>query len=119
MKPTKLQLIYATISRSFGYYLLYNSLFIVLGVISIGAIITSGPLEPFKIGNTVIPRFIVGGTNLSVALLCLVGIILVTFVFIRRYLHHRKTINFLRRKGLYDYDGDGKIDTFMDEFLDD
>jgi hypothetical protein len=36
-----------------------------------------------------------------------------------RYLHHRKTIEFLRSKGVTDFDGDGRTDNFASKFLDD
>jgi hypothetical protein len=36
-----------------------------------------------------------------------------------RYFYHRKTIEYLRGKGIKDFDGDGKPDSFADKFLDD
>jgi hypothetical protein len=100
--------------------LLFGSFFVVLGVISLGRIYSSGPFAPFVLGNVNIPKFMSPtATNLAVFSFCAAGLFFVIIAVVWRYFHHRKTLRFLREKGVRDFDGDGKTDNFADTFLDD
>ena len=100
--------------------LLFGTFFIVLGVISLGRIYSSGPFAQFVLGDVYIFKFMgPGATNLAVFSFCAAGLFLVIISVAGRYFHHRKTLRFLRERGVQDFDGDGKTDGFADEFLDD
>ena len=100
--------------------LMFGSFFVVLGVISLGRIYSSGPFAEFVLGNVYIPKFMApGATNLAVFSFCAAGLFLVVVAVAWRYFYHRKTLRFLRERGVRDFDGDGKTDNFADKFLDD
>jgi hypothetical protein len=98
----------------------FGGVFIIFGVISLDRIFTMGPLEDFRIGNVPIPSWQgASASNVSVFIFCLVGLLTVVIAIVLRYLHHRKNLEYLRSKGIYDGDGDGKVDSFEDRWLDD
>jgi hypothetical protein len=100
--------------------LLFGSFFIVLGVISLGRVYSSGPFAQFVLGDVYIFKFMgPGATNLAVFFFCAVGLLLIIIAVAWRYFHHRKTLRFLRERGVQDFDGDGNTDSFADKFLDD
>lgn len=116
VSPTKAKI--HTLKTFLQCFLGFNSLFIVFGVLSFSRIMKYGALEPFKIGEVIIPKIVVGGTNLSVFLLCSVGLTVITTLLLYRYFYYRNIIKKLREAGIYDFDDDGKVDTFIDNFLD-
>src|SRR5688572_10031225 len=97
----------ATTRGAVKLVLLFGSPFLVLGAISLGRIYSSGPFGQFALGDVFIPKLMHhGATNLSVSLFCLAGLLLVVVAVAWRYFHHRKTIRFLRERGVRDFDGD-------------
>lgn len=116
----RLRHVMATIRGALFLLLAFGSIFIVFGVISLGRILNEGPMEPFRIGATDIPKWLgAGATNLGVAIFCLTGIVALAFFIALRYIQHRETLQFLRERGIDDFDEDGKVDSFADRFLDD
>jgi hypothetical protein len=100
--------------------LIFGSPFLVLGFISLSRVYTHGPFEHFVLNDVYIPKFIApSATNLVVFTFCAAGFLMVLVSVIWRYLHHRKMIAFLRQRGVRDFDGDGRTDSFADKFLDD
>ena len=82
--------------------------------------LSTGPLEDFRLGNVPIPSWQgASASNVSIFVFCGVGLVVVTLVIVLRYLYYRKDIEYLRSKGIYDVDEDGKMDTFKDKWLDD
>ena len=109
----------ATLAGGLGMFLLFGFPFIILGTISSIGWLTRGPFEPFALSN-VIPKFMTAAaTNLAITFMCAAALVLLVTAITWRYLHHRKTIEFLRSKGVTDFDGDGRTDNFSSKFLDD
>ena len=101
-------------------FLCFGSFFLLFGVIAIGRVVNEGPMETFRVGQTDIPKWLgAGATNLGVTLFCLAGLVVLVFCIILRYAQHRDALEFLRSRGIDDFDGDGKVDSFADSFLDD
>jgi hypothetical protein len=50
---------------------------------------------------------------------CVLGVLAVMVAIVWRYVHHRKTLKFMRERGVNDFDRDGRTDSFADDFLDD
>jgi hypothetical protein len=109
----------ATLGGAIKLTVLFGFPFLILGAISGVGMITAGPFAHFALGD-VIPKFMPPeATNLAVFCLCALGMLCVAVAIIWRYFHHRKTIAYLRGKGVSDFDGDGRTDSFADKFLDD
>ena len=120
VKRNRLAEILATAWGAAKLLLIFGSFFLILGVISLGRIYSSGPFAPFVLGDVYIPKFMTpAATNLAVFSFSAAGLFLVIVAVVWRYLHHRKTLRFLRERGVRDFDGDGKTDSFADTFLDD
>ncbi len=110
---------FATLAGVLGTFLLFGFPFIILGTISAIGWITRGPFEPFAL-SIIIPKFMTAAaTNAAITCMCAAALLLLVVAIVWRYLHHRKTIEFLRSKGVTDFDGDGKPDNFASKFLDD
>ena len=110
----------ATAKAALSMFLILGSFFILFGVLSLDRMIRIGPLEDFRIGNVPIPSWQgASASNVSIFVLCLVGLVTVVVAIVMRYLHYRKDIEHLRSKGIYDVDEDGKMDMFKDKWLDD
>ena len=110
----------ATAKAALYMFFLFGTFFIVIGVISLDRMLTIGPLEDFRLGNVPIPSWQgASASNVSIFVFCLVGLVTVAIAILLRYLYYRKDIEYLRNKGIYDVDEDGKIDTFKDKWLDD
>ena len=100
--------------------LLFGFPFLILGPISLSRIYMYGPFAHFSLDNVYIPKFLPSAaTNLVVFSFCLAGFALVVISVAWRYFYHRKTIAFMRKRGVRDFDGDGRTDSFADDFLDD
>ncbi len=112
--------LWATIRGAFFLFFSAGSLFIVFGVISLGRMIEFGAHSAFKLGNTEIPKWQgAGATNIGVFIMCTVGLLAVVVAILLRYQQHKKTLELFRSRGVTDMDGDGKVDSFADRFLDD
>ena len=109
----------ATIAGALGLFVLFGLPFIILGTISGIGCFTRGPFAPFALSDMA-PNFMhAAATNLAVTSMCLAALAMLLVAIAWRYFHHRKTIEFLRRKGITDFDGDGQTDNFASKFLDD
>ncbi len=118
-KRNKFKEMAATVRGAVYLFCMYNSLFIVFGVISLSRIFEFGAGGEFRIGNVPIVKWMgAGASNLDVFLFCATGVVLVTIVIVRRYFYFRKDIELLRSKGIYDVNKDGKIDSFADNLFD-
>lgn len=110
----------ATIRGSLKLFFLAGSLFLFFGVISLGRLLNEGPHAAFRLGHTEIPKWQgAGATNLGVFIMCAAGLLAVLVAIYLRYRQHRATLAWLRSRGVTDFDGDGKTDSFADRFLDD
>jgi hypothetical protein len=110
----------ATLQGAIFLLFCIGSPFIFLGVISLDRLLAEGPFEPFRVGGVAIPKFLAPGVNnLSVLILAVVGFVALLDSVAHRYFYHRKNLEYLRSKGINDFNGDGRRDTFADEFLDD
>jgi len=109
----------ATLAGALRLFLLFGFPFIFFGIISGIACITRGPFAPSALSEMA-PKFMqAAATNLMVTSMCAAGLLLLVIAITWRYFYHRKTIELLRKKGVTDFDGDGKRDTFASKFLDD
>jgi hypothetical protein len=111
--------IMATIGGALRLFLLYSIPFFFLGTISGIGLYTSGPFSRFALSDVMFRFMQEGATNLLVFGFCVIGVVSLVAAIVWRYLHHRRTIAYLSRKGITDLDGDGRTDSFADEFLDD
>ena len=94
--------------------------FLVLGAFSLAAILRGDALSSFAIGQATPFKFMgAGATYLNVLIFCAIGFLSVLAVVVLRYRHHREMVEFLRARGVTDYDRDGRRDSFADRFLDD
>lgn len=119
-RRNRLSELLATARGAAKLVLIFGSPFLVFGVISLGRIYSSGPFSQFALGDVFIPKLMhPGATNLAVFSFCSAGLLLVVVAVLWRYFHHRKTLKYLRQKGVRDFDADGKTDNFADKFLDD
>ncbi|MCC6559886.1 MAG: hypothetical protein IT478_00900 [Xanthomonadales bacterium] len=111
---------FATLRAALAHFLAYASLFIVLGTIAVGRALTVGWLEPFRIGEVEVPKFMgTHASNVAVAVFCAVAVAAVAVGFVVRYFHSRSFLARLRSRGVTDINSDGKTDVFTDKFLDD
>lgn len=109
----------ATIGGALRLFLLYSLPFIFLGTISGIGIYADGPFALFALSHVLFSFMQEAATNLAVFSLSVLGVVCMVAAILWRYLHHRKTIAYFRRKGITDVDGNGCTDTFADKFLDD
>ncbi len=118
-KRNKLKEAIATVRGATALLLTFSSPFIVLGVIALGRVFNDGPDELFLMGYEPLYKFWgAQASNLDVVVFCVIAIICVCIVILRRYLHYKNDIEFLRSKGIYDINEDGKIDSFADDLFD-
>ena len=109
----------STLGGAIGLFLLFGSPFIILGTISAFGWARHGMFAPFILSNQA-PNFMhPAATNLAVTSLCAAALVLLVVAITWRYFYYRKEIEFLRNKGITDFDEDGKRDNFADDFLDD
>ncbi len=110
----------ATVRGALFLFVSFGMFPFVIGVIALGQTISEGPMESFRIGQTDVPKWLgAGATNLGICVFCLVVLIALAVCIVLRYLQHRETLDFLRGRGIDDFDRDGKVDSFADSFLDD
>ena len=120
MRRNRLAEIWATLRGALFLFFTFGSLFIIFGVISLGRIFEFGAHTAFRVGNTEIPKWQgAGATNIGIFIFCVAGLIAVALAIYLRYRQHQGKIQLLREKGITDFDGDGKVDSFADRFLDD
>ena len=109
----------ATVRGAVGLFLIFGAGFIVLAVISLRSALDKGWNETFLLGNVPMPKLYgAGATNYDVFSLCIFVLVALVVAIVSRYLYYRKTIEALRKRGISDYDKDGKVDSFADDFLD-
>jgi hypothetical protein len=117
---TRLRFALATMRGALWLVVLVGFPFALFAFLSLGQIFMRGAHAQFVLGTAYIPKFLSpSSTNLSVLMFSVVGLLAVVAAVVARYLYHRKTLLFLRRRGVYDYDKDGRTDSFADGFLDD
>ncbi|MEM7359885.1 MAG: hypothetical protein AAF431_12365 [Pseudomonadota bacterium] len=110
---------FATIRGGIGLFLVYGLGFIILGVIAYHAFQLNGWHEPFKLGNVPIPTYQgAGATNFQIFTMCVAGLVAIGAAVVSRYFYYREVIESLRELGIDDYDRDGQVDSFADDFLD-
>ena len=119
-KPSSFRLALATARSAMGHFLAYSFLFVMVGTVAVGRALEYGWLEPFRVGNVEIPKFMgTLATNVTVAIFCGIGVISVAVAFGIRYFTYRSFLARARARGVTDIDNDGKPDVFTDRFLDD
>lgn len=117
---SKLRETLATLRGALFLFSVLGSFFFIFGVISLGRMLSGDPLGEFRLGNVPLPRWQgAGAANIHVFIFCLVGIVTVAVAIVIRYFYYRKTIEFMRSRGINDIDKDGKIDSFADKHWDD
>lgn len=120
INPTKLQYALATLRGTLIKFAMYSSFFLVLGSLALDRCIRIGPLESFRLGSVEIPKFSGAyATNLSVAILCGVAVLVIVAGLVYRYLYFRAFLARMRSQGQTDLNSDGEIDVYTDRFLDD
>jgi len=120
LKRNRLAEVLATAKGVLVSLLSFGGFFIIFGVISLERIFNEGALGDFRLGNVPIPKWQgASASNLSVFIFCLVGIVAVVIAIVIRYFYYRKDLEYLRSRGIYDLNKDGKIDSFEDKWLDD
>jgi hypothetical protein len=109
----------ATLGGALSMFVIYGSPFIIFGTISGYGLYRHGPFAPFLLSKLA-PNFMhPGATNLAVFSFCCLGVIAAIVAIVWRYIYHRKTLQFMRERGVSDFDRDGRTDNFADDFLDD
>jgi hypothetical protein len=99
---------------------LFGSPFLVFGAISLSATIRGEAMGAFAIGQAIPLKFMApSATNLNVLFFCAAGFFAVLVAVVLRYRQHRNMVEFIRSRGVTDYNLDGKRDSFADRFLDD
>lgn len=118
--PSRGNFALATLRATLGWFLAYSGIFIVWGVIAVDRAIRLGPMERFRLGEVEVPKLMGGhASNLSVAIFCVVAIATIAASLAIRYFHYRSFLAKARSKGVTDLNGDGKVDVYTDNFLDD
>ena len=109
----------ATIRGVLEIFFVWGLGFILLGVLALNAVLNGEWDERFTVGNVPIPKFYgAGASNLDMLIFCVIGLVCICVAIVRRYLYYRGIIETLRKKGIEDYDNDGRVDSFADDFLD-
>ena len=116
----KVSEVFATIRGFLVKFFLYGLIFFIFGTIALANAVDDGWNAIFLLGNVPIPKLYgAGATNYQVFILCAVALIALFLALISRYFYYRNVIQALREKGITDYDNDGEVDSFADNFLDD
>ena len=119
-KPSPVRLALATALSALWHFAGYSFVFVMIGTIAVGRALEHGWLEPFRVGNVEIPKFMGAlATNVTVAIFCAVGVLSVAVAFGIRYFTYRSFLARARARGVTDIDNDGNPDVFTDRFLDD
>jgi len=120
MKRSRISEALATIRGAIFLFCIFGFPFVIFGAISLDGMLSKGPLEDFRIGNVEVPKYQGAGASfLDMFIFCAIALIALTVAIYLRYRHHKTTLDFFRKNGMTDIDGDGKVDSFADDFLDD